>query len=109
MNDERIQQLTRFVEEEPGEPFNIYALAMEYINDQPTQARLYLDRLLVEHPDYLPAYYHAAALYADLAERERATELYNKGIALAKAQNKQKTLQELERALKALEEDDDEW
>lgn len=109
MNDERIQQLIRFVQEEPGEPFNVYALAMEYINGQPAQARVYLDQLLTEHPDYLPTYYHAAALYADMDERERATELYNKGIALARAQHKQKTLQELQRALQAFEEDGDEW
>ncbi len=109
MNEERIQQLIRFVQEEPGEPFNVYALAMEYINDQPLQARRYLDQLLTEYPEYLPTYYHAAALYADLDERERAAELYQKGITLAKAKNKQKTLQELQRAFQAFEEDGEEW
>ncbi|MFD2937004.1 tetratricopeptide repeat protein [Spirosoma flavum] len=109
MNDERIQQLIQFVEEEPGEPFNVYALAMEYINGQPVQARLYFDQLLIEHPAYLPTYYHAAALYAELDERDRAAELYDKGIALAQAQNNQKTLLELKRAQQAFDEDDDDW
>lgn len=109
MNNERIQQLIRFVQEEPNEPFNVYALAMEYINSQPAQAQFYFDQLLTEHPDYLPTYYHAAALYAELDERERAAELYEKGIVLARAQQNQKTLQELERAQQAFEDDDDDW
>lgn len=105
MNNDRIQQLIRFVQEEPGDPFNVYALAMEYINGKPEQARPYFDQLLAEHPDYLPTYYHAAALYADLDERGRAAELYDKGIVLAKAQHNAKTLLELERAQRAFEED----
>ncbi|RYC69917.1 MULTISPECIES: enzyme of heme biosynthesis [Spirosoma] len=109
MNNERIQQLIRFVQEEPGEPFNVYALAMEYMNSQPEQARTYLDQLLSDHPDYLPTYYHAAALYAELDERDKAAGLYEKGIRLAEVQNNQKALQELQRARQAFDDDDDEW
>ncbi|QIP13423.1 tetratricopeptide repeat protein [Spirosoma aureum] len=109
MNNDRIQQLIRFVQEEPGEPFNVYALAMEYLNGQPKQAKDYFDQLLVEHPDYLPTYYHAAALYTDLDERDKAAELYEKGIELARVQNNQKALQELQRAQQAFEDDEDEW
>ncbi|MBD2753612.1 tetratricopeptide repeat protein [Spirosoma validum] len=109
MNNERIQQLIRFVQEEPNEPFNVYALAMEFLNEQPEQARVYFDQLLTVHPDYLPTYYHAAALYADIEERGKAAELYEKGIALARLQNNQKTLLELQRAQQAFEDDEDEW
>lgn len=106
MNYDRLQQLIRFVQEEPGDPFNVYALAMEFINGQPEQARPYFDRLLTDHPDYLPTYYHAAALYADLDERDRAAVLYEKGIELARAQNNARTLLELQRAKQAFEEDE---
>lgn len=109
MNANRINQLSRYVEEEPTEPFNVYALALEYMNGQPQQARSYFDRLLTEYPDYLPTYYHAASLYADLDERGKAAELYDKGIALARTQNNEKTLQELQRAQLAFEDDEDEW
>ena len=109
MNQERIEQLTQFVQEEPGNPFNVYALAMEYMDSRPEQARVYFDQLLAEHPDYLPTYYHAAALNASLDERDKAAELYEKGIALAQAQKNQKTLQELQRAQQAFEDDEDEW
>ena len=109
MNNERIQQLIRFVQEEPNDPFNIYALAMEYLVGEPRQARVYFDQLLSEYPDYLPTYYHAAVLYADLDERDRAAELYEQGIKLAQVQQNQKTLLELQRAQQAFEDDEDEW
>ncbi len=108
MNNDRIQQLIRFVQEEPNDPFNVYALAMEYIDGQPEQARLYFDQLLREHPGYLPTYYHAAALYAGRSERGRAIDLYQKGIALARLQNNARTLLELERAQRAFEEEGEE-
>lgn len=109
MNNERIQQLIRFVQEEPDEPFNIYALAMEFLTSQPQQTRFYFDQLLTDHPHYLPTYYHAASLYANLGERDRAVEVYTKGIELARVQNNQKTLQELQRAQQAFEDDEAEW
>lgn len=109
MNNQRIQQLIRFVQEEPNEPFNVYALAMEYITDEPAQARLYFDDLLTRFPDYLPTYYHVAALYAELGSSDRAAALYEKGIELARTQQNQKTLLELQRAQQALEDDEDEW
>lgn len=108
MNNDRVQQLIRFVQEEPGDPFNVYALAMEFIAEQPQQARTYFDQLLSEHPDYLPTYYHAADLYAQADERDRAAELYEKGIALARAQNNPKTLLELQRAQQAFGEEGEE-
>jgi Tfp pilus assembly protein PilF len=109
MNNDRIQQLIRFVQEEPNEPFNVYALAMEYLTDHPAQARPYFDQLLSNFPDYLPTYYHAAALYTAVDERDQAADLYEKGIELARVQNNQKTLQELQRAQQAFEDDEDEW
>jgi tetratricopeptide (TPR) repeat protein len=109
MNNERIQQLIRFVQEEPGDPFNIYALAVEYMTEQPTQARPYFDDLLTNHPDYLPTYYHAAALYANQGEHEKAHALYDKGIELARKLGKQKTLLELQRAKQALADENEDW
>jgi Tfp pilus assembly protein PilF len=109
MNNDRIQQLIRFVQEEPGDPFNVYALAMEYVNGNPEQAKPYFDELLTEHPDYLPTYYHAAALYANLGNRDTAATLYEKGITLARAQNNPKTTLELQRAQQAFEEEADEY
>ena len=109
MNNDRIQQLIRFVQEEPGEPFNVYALAMEYMNGNPEQARVYFDQLLTEYPDYLPTYYHAAALYAEKGERDKAAGLYEAGLALAKTQGNDKTYRELQRAKQAFDDDAEDW
>ncbi|RCR66658.1 tetratricopeptide repeat protein [Larkinella punicea] len=107
MNDNRIQLLLHYIEEQPEDPFNVYALAMEYRDEQPDQALLYLTQLLDQHPAYLPTYYHAAALYAEQENRAAAEEIYRQGIELARAQKNEKAFQELSRAYRAFQDDDD--
>lgn len=108
MNQDRIQQLLQFVQEEPGELFNVYALGMEYLAENPAQAQHYFERLLTDHPQYLPTYYHAAQLYADLGNRPKAAELYDFGLMLAKQQGDQKTFDELNRAYRNFKGDEEE-
>jgi predicted Zn-dependent protease len=103
MNTARIQQLLAFVQEEPNEPFNVYALALEYLNDTPAESLRYFTQLLDNHPDYLPTYYHAAQLCADLGDDDRARSLYEQGIALSQKQGNAKTERELRSALQNLE------
>lgn len=105
MNHNRIQLLRQFIQEEPGDPFNVYALAMEFMDSDPAQARTLFDQLLTEHPDYMATYYHAAALYAENDDRDRAAQLYDQGIDLARRQGNDKTLLELQRAKRAFEDD----
>jgi Tfp pilus assembly protein PilF len=107
MNHERIQQLLQFVQEEPSEPFNVYALAQEYLATNPGQAQHYFEKLLTEHPMYLPTYYHAAQLYADLGHRDRAAELYDFGLQLARQQGNEKTFEELKRAYRAFQDEEE--
>ena len=109
MNNARIQQLLQFVQEEPNEPFNVYALAMEYLNHDQGQAVHYFEKLLTEHPGYLPTYYHAAALYTNLGDRPKVEMLYDLGLQLAREQGNEKTFQELRRAQQAFHDDEDEW
>ncbi len=95
---DRIKLLLQFVEEEPNNPFNLYALALEYQNTDQNAARLYFEKLLEKHADYLPTYFHAAALFAELDELEKAQNTYQSGIKLAKQQNDQHSLRELQNA-----------
>ena len=97
-NLKRIQVLLEFLAEEPDNPFNLYALALEYKNVGPEKAAPYFDRLLVEHKAYLPTYYHAAALFDELGEVNKAKDIYEAGIALAAQKRDQKTLSELKNA-----------
>jgi len=107
MNNERVQQLLQFVQDEPDEPFNVYGLAMEYLTENPGQAQHYFEKLLKEYPQYLPTYYHAAQLYADLGDRGKATMYYDFGLQLAHEQGNQKTFDELQRAYRAFQDDDE--
>lgn len=97
-NSSRIELLLQFVKEEPDNPFNLYALALEYQNTDMRKALEYFEDLLKNHADYLPTYYHAAALFVELGLIEEANQTYIEGIALAESQNNQHSLRELKNA-----------
>ena len=80
MNSQRLKLLQEYLKNDPNDPFNLYAIATEYRDEAPRKALEYYEQLLTQHPDYLPTYYHAANLYAELNEDAKAEEIYNKGI-----------------------------
>jgi tetratricopeptide (TPR) repeat protein len=96
MENSRLSQLIHYYQDEPNDPFNVYALAIEYFKTDLTLAKKYFEILLNEHPHYLPTYYHAAKLYQDLSLREMAIGVYERGIELAKTQKEMKALRELQ-------------
>ena len=98
MENALLTNLLKFYEEDPEDPFNSYALALEYLKHDPAKASHYFDVLLDKHPEYLPTYYHAASFFASMENIKKAEEIYIKGIALALNKNNIKTHQELVRA-----------
>ena len=56
MATDRIKQLEKFYEEDPLDPFNAYALALEYLHSEPQKSRLLFESLLQGHAEYLPTY-----------------------------------------------------
>lgn len=98
MNESRIALLKQYLEEEPDNPFNAYALAMEYYDVDPQKSLLYLENLLQKNPDYLPTYFKAAHLLWEEEQWDRAEEVFKAGIALATEQNDSKALGELQAA-----------
>ena len=97
-----------FYDEDPNDPFNIYALALEYVKVDTGQAGALFDRLLSEFPDYLATYYHAGALHTESGNYERAYEIYEEGIRVATAQNNTKSKSELLNAFRNLQDEMDE-
>lgn len=95
-NMNRLEQLTQFLQEDPNDPFNVYALALEYQKTDATKARALYDQLLEIHPTYIPAYYHAGNLYVTLNLTERAIRIFEKGIDEARKQNATKAMRELQ-------------
>ncbi|WP_375580922.1 tetratricopeptide repeat protein [Marivirga tractuosa] len=98
MNEDRIAQLQKFREESPDDPFLIYALATEYKEEAHKKAKELFDELLEKHENYIGTYYHAAALYAEFFDRDKADEIYQKGIATAQKNGEQHALRELQNA-----------
>ena len=98
MPSDRISQLQQFYEEDSSDPFNIYALALEYLKYDSAKSKSLFESLLTLHGEYLPTYYHAAKLYQETGEKEKAISVFAKGIALARKLNDTKTLRELRSA-----------
>lgn len=98
MNQKRIKQLLEFKEENPRDPFIIYALATEHKVEMPEEAKKLFDLLLADFPDYIGTYYHAAALYAEHFDRDIAEKIFKNGIEIAEKNNEQHALKELKNA-----------
>ncbi len=90
--------LKKYIEEEPANPFNKYALAMEYYESHPSQSLEYLREILTNHPEYLPSYFKAAHLLWEFEFWEEADSVFQKGIELATTIGDQKALHELKSA-----------
>lgn len=98
MND-RIAILKSFIEEDPGDAFNFYALALEYINQgDHAEARVLMEQLYLTHPEYLANYYHYGKLLERFGEADRAILIYSEGEKVALLQKNQKTYNELRSA-----------
>ncbi|MCL6258745.1 tetratricopeptide repeat protein [Aquiflexum sp. TKW24L] len=91
----RIAMLKSFVEQEPENPFNYYALALEHLDFDLNSATDYFKKLLEEYPEYLPTYFHAASFFADQGEVTSSKNIYEKGIQLAEFQKDEKAIKEL--------------
>lgn len=102
MQAERLNILLKYLEEEPNEPFNKYALAMEYLKTDKNKSIDLFENLLENHTDYLPTYYHLAAQYVENEEFEKAISTYKQGIIIAQNQKNEKALKELKGALQML-------
>ncbi len=107
MNNERLSNLESFLKEEPEDPFNWYAVAMEYKPLDIAKCQFYLVHLLKHFPNYLATYYQVAELLIVTAKKEDAEIILEKGIKLARVQNDLNTLRELQNLLNNLLFDED--
>jgi len=98
MNTSRLEQLLQFYQEDPNDPFNLYALANEYKSFDLNKALSYFEKLIKSHPDYIATYYHLAQLYLDLGEEDKAKDTYEKGIEKASKSAEHLLLRELRNA-----------
>ncbi len=101
--NKRINQIIEFLQEDPKDTFLIYALALEYSkSDTPYLAVQTFKKLIDLHPEYIATYYQLGKLYESLGEKKQATEIYLKGMELAKNDVNKKTYLELKDAYNLL-------
>lgn len=98
----RLEQLQKFLDEDPSDPFNWYALALEYQKTDFSKALLIYEKLLSEFGQYIPTYYQAGNLYQENGQIEKAILTYESGIKQAQLQNDSKSAGELQSALDEL-------
>jgi len=104
MNSSRIDELKKFLLEDPSDKFSSYALALEYAESgNVAEAMVLLEQLLKRDEHYLAAYYQLGKLFEQKKEFIQASSTYLKGLEIARIKNNQKTYNELKSALDMLE------
>jgi predicted Zn-dependent protease len=82
---DKIAMLTQILEQNPGDAFARYGLAMEHANQGHTDAALIeFDRLLATHPDYTAGYFMAAQTLVKAERAPDAKAMLLKGVASAR-------------------------
>ena len=110
MNSTRLEKLQEWLESSPNDPFLIYAIGLEELNNDLEKSKSYFDRLLSDFPEYLPTYYQAGKLYERFSLDEEALEIYEKGIALGNEQKDMHAVSELRGAHQFLKDElSDDW
>lgn len=103
----RIDQLIQFIKDDPEDPFNHYALALEYCKTDERRALEIFEHLVKSHPQYIPVYYQLAGLYSRLGETDKAVQTFRNGIAIARQHGDHKTVRELDAGLMELLDSED--
>ena len=102
-DNNRLEMLNHFLEQNPGDAFARYGLAMEYAKlGQIETALQQFQKLLELHPDYTNGYFMAAQT---LAKAERTTEarfMLEKGIESARRTQNRHALSEMQAMLDEL-------
>jgi tetratricopeptide (TPR) repeat protein len=94
----RLEMLLRYFGDDPNDPFNIYALAIEYLKSDQQKSKELFEKLLRDHPQYVPTYYHAAKLYQELNDKDKAIATYERGMVIALKSGELKAHRELRSA-----------
>ena len=100
----RLDEMLRFLEQDPDDTFARYAIALELKSQkQIPQAIMQLEELRRRHPSYVATYYQLGELFAQAGEYDKAEETYRAGIEVARAARDLHTLSELQSALDELD------
>ena len=99
----RLQMLAQFLEQNPGDAFARYGLAMEYSKaGQTEQALAEFNKLLELHPDYTNGYFMAAQTLERNGRTAEAKAMLERGVEAAKRTGNKHALSEMAAMLEEL-------
>lgn len=99
----RLEMLSQFLEQNPGDAFARYGLAMEYSKaGQIEQSLAQFQRLLELHPDYSNGYFMAAQTLERAGRTAEAKKMLENGIEAAKRTGNKHALSEMTGMLEEL-------
>ena len=100
---ERLQSLIEIYKKDPNDSFVTYGIALEYISKENyAEAEKYLNEIITNDPNYVPAYMQLAQVKENLNKIEDAKDTYKKGIEIAKKNDELRTASEMEEFLNEL-------
>jgi hypothetical protein len=100
---DRLVMLRRMVEARPDDPFPRYGLAMELAKQgHDEEAERAFAGLVEAHVAYVPTYLMYGNLLARMGRRDRADEIYARGVEVADAAGDEHARSELQAARAAL-------
>ncbi|UKJ05942.1 tetratricopeptide repeat protein [Solitalea lacus] len=103
MQISRLEQLQRFLENEPNDSFLKYAIATEYLKLNNTDLALqYFTELVNTDENYVGTYYHLGKLYEKLLRKDDAEVTYKKGLIIARKAGNFHAASELQQALNSV-------
>ncbi len=103
---ERIEKLKSFISADPSDLFSRHALAMEWVKLGDLAAAIEeMEAILNIDEQHLGTYYHLGKTYEKISSFDKALEVYEKGILMAKKLSKQHELRELMGALNLLKDE----
>jgi tetratricopeptide (TPR) repeat protein len=104
MKTERLRELQKFLELEPNDSFNHYAIALEYasLKNIPEAIRT-LEELILLDPHYVPAYQQLGYFLAQSGRKHDALMILEQGIQAAMLVGDTHAQKEMEEAIEDLE------
>ena len=99
----RLEMLAQFLEQNPGDAFARYGLAMEYSKaGQTEQALSEFSKLLELHPDYTNGYFMAAQTLERIGRTPEAKKMLESGVEAARRTGNKHALSEMAGMLEEL-------
>lgn len=94
--NERLGQLQHLLSESPQDPFLNYAITMEYVKlDNRDEALAGFENMITDFADYVGTYYHFGKFLEKEKQLDRALQIYQQGMEMAKAKRNMHALGEL--------------